>query len=201
MKSAFKKIGVLIGCRGVVFAKMTSDDESGTVYAEEIKSAPGVVELALTAQTTNESLGADDISLYEILTSLDGFDVNLTMASLSAEAQAYLLGSTLDSNGVLVEKASDTPPYVAMGFITARSDGSDDYYWLYKGRFAQSDATFRTKEQGAVNWQTPVLTGSFAPRASDGNLRASVNTKETTASAVISTFFDKVYEGTDAAAE
>lgn len=196
-KTALKKLGVLIGCRDVVFAELESDDASGTTYATEIKQAPGVIEIALTAQATNETLGADDVALFEALTSLDGFEVSVTMASLGSDAKAFLLGATIDEKGVLIESAADQAPYVAMGFKTARSDNSDDYVWLYKGRFAQSDQTFRTKEQGTVNWQTPALTGTFLPRVSDKRLRATVNTKDELAASILSTFFDSVYEETE----
>lgn len=190
---AFKKQGVLIGCHGVVFCKLEKDESTGTTYASDIKSAPGVIEIALTAQNTNETLGADDIALYEAVVGLDGFEVSMTMASLGADAQAFLLGGTVDSKGVLLEGAADVAPYVAMGFVTPRSDGTEDYIWLYKGRFAQGDATYRTKEQGTVNWQTPVLTGTFLPRVSDKLLRAIVNSASSEAETVIGTFFDAVY--------
>lgn len=197
--TAFKKPGVLIGCRDVVFAKMKEDIATGTTYDTDIRSAPGVIEIALTSQNTNESLGADDIALYETMASLDGFEVSITLASLGADGQAFLLGSTVDQNGVLVEGAADNPPYVAMGFKTARSDGTDDYVWLYKGRFVQGDATFRTKEQGTVNWQTPVLTGTFLPRVSDKAMRATVNSADTASQAILESFFNAVYEKTSAA--
>ena len=188
-----KKTGILIGCRDVVFCKLTSDAASGTVYEEDIFSAPGVIEAALTAQVTNENLAADDITIYEVLNSLDGFDLSLTMASVGADGKAFLLGSTIDDNGVLIEASDDNAPYVAMGLKTARSDGSDDYIWLYKGKFAQSDSTFRTKEQGQVNWQTPSLTATFMPRISDKRIRCTVNSADESAATILATFFDSVY--------
>ena len=188
------KQGILIGCRDVVFAKMTADSSSGTTYASDLFYAPGVIEIALTAQVTNESIAADDVPLYEVLTSLDGFDVSMTMAQIGNDGKAYLLGSTVDSKGVLLEASDDDASYVAMGFKTARSDGSDDYIWLYKGKFAQGDITFHTKEKGAVNWQTPVLTGSFMPRISDKRVRAIVNTEASAASTILSSFFSAPYE-------
>lgn len=189
-----KKIGILVGCRDVVFAKMTADASTGTTYETDLFQAPGVIEIALTAQVTNENLAADDVPIYEVINSLDGFDVSLTMASVGADGKAYLLGNTVDTKGVLFEASDDEAPYVAMGFKTARSDGSDDYIWLYKGKFAQGDSTFHTKERGAVNWQTPVLTGTFVPRISDKKLRAIVNSEDSAASTIINSFFSAPYE-------
>lgn len=191
--TAFKKVGVLIGCRGVVFAKLKKDDATGVEYETELKSAPGVVEVALTALTSSDNLGADDVALYETLNSVDGFDVSITMASLGNDGRAFLLGNTIDSNGVLIESSDDIAPYVAMGLITARSDGSDDYIWLYKGQFVQSDATFRTREKGQVNWQTPTVKASFAPRISDKRIRAILHSKDEKSQTALKTFFDSVY--------
>jgi len=194
MSTLFKKIGTLIGVSNVCFAKLLTDETTGTTYETEVHEAPGVIEVALTANVTNEVLGADNVTAYDILNSLDGFDLSLTMASLGDEGTAFLLGNTIDSNGVRLENAEDVAPYVAMGLKTMRSDKSYDYMWLYKGKFAPSDQTFRTREKGTVNWQTPTLTASFAPRASDKNIRGVVNDKSEKAAEVIGTFFQQVYE-------
>ena len=193
-KTALKKVGVVIGCRDLVICKMTADVSTGTTYETDIHSLPGVIEVALTAQVTDENLAADDVPLYEVLTSLDGFDLSMTVASVGSDGRALLLGNTIDTNGVLIEAADDLAPYVAVGFKTARSDGSDDYIWLYKGKFAQGDSTFRTKERGQVNWQTPVLTGTFMPRVSDKRIRCIVNDQDTAAATIKATFFDAPYE-------
>ena len=193
------KIGILIGCKNVVFAKMLTDTNSETTYDTEIFSAPGVIEVGLTAQITNENLAADDVPLYEVFNSLDGFELSLNMASLGSDGKAYLLGNKIDNNGVLVEASDDDAPYVAMGFKTARSDGSEDYVWLTKGKFAQSDSTYRTREKGQMNWQTPTLKATFMPRISDNRIRFTVNNKDTKAASVLGTFFDSVYDPVEGA--
>lgn len=193
--TAFKKLGVLIGCKDLVFAECTADDSSGVTYGD-IKSAPGVIEVALTAQVTEDQLGADDNAYYEIIAAKDGYEVSITQAALGSDLTSFLLGTTVDTNGVEIEANDDEAPYVAIGFKAARSDGSYDYLWLYKGRFSQGDETFHTKEQGTVNWQTPSVTGRFGPRVYDGQIRARVNDKDTAAAGIIDTFFTEVYETT-----
>lgn len=194
--TSFKKLGVLIGVRDLVFCQMSSDTSEGVSYDSDIKSAPGVIEIALTAQVTNEQLGADDNPFYEILNSKDGYEVSITQASLGSDLTSFLLGTTLDAKGVEIESSDDEAPYVACGFKTARSDGSDDYVWLYKGRFAQGDQTFHTKEKGTVNWQTPKVTGAFGPRIYDKSIKAVVNSEDSAATTILSTFFSSVYEKT-----
>ena len=191
--TTFKKMGVLIGCKDLVFAECTADDASTITYGD-IHQAPGVIEVALTAQISEDQLGADDNPYYEIMNSKDGYEVSITQAALGSDMTAFLLGSTIDTNGVEIESSADSAKYVAMGFKTARSDGSYDYIWLYKGKFAPGDETFHTKEQGTVNWQTPALTGTFGPRIKDGKIKARVNSQDQAAASIIATFFTQVYE-------
>lgn len=194
-KTAFKKLGVLVGVRGLVFARMTKDDSTGITYDAEIKQAPGVVEIALTAQVSSDQLGAEDNPFYAIMNSKDGYEVAVTQAALGSDITSFLLGTTIDTNGVEIENSDDVAPDVAMGFIAARSDGTDDYIWLKKGKFAPGDETYHTKEQGTVNWQTPTLTGTFGPRIYDHEIRARVNSGSESAASILPTFFDAVYEG------
>ena len=197
-KSNFKKQGVLVGVRNLVFAKVATDDVSGHTYETDIKQAPDVIEIALTAQKTEDQLGANDNPLFEILETNDGYEVSVIQAAMGADKCAFLLGQTVDDNGAVVESARDNPPYVAMGFITARSDGTDDYVWMYKGKFGPGDQTFHTKEQGTVNWQTPTITGKFGPRVHDGKIKIAINTGDESAASVLPTFFDSVYEAVQA---
>lgn len=194
--TTMKKIGTLIGCEGLVFAKLTADTSGAsgaTTYDASLFEAPGVQEIALSAQTTSEQLPADDIPLYEQVNLLDGYELSVTMAALGSDAVAWLLGHSIDTNGVLVKKDSDVAPYVAVGFKTPRSDGSMDYIWFYKGQFAPGDETFRTKEKGKVNWQTPTIKGTFGSRISDHMIQTVVNDKDTLAASILATFFSAPY--------
>lgn len=197
-KTAFNKKGVLIGVRDLVFCKLTKDETDAHTYDAEIKQAPGVIEVAMAAQRTEDQLGANDNAYYEIMASNDGYEVSVTQASMGNDMVSFLLGSAIDANGAVIENSGDLAPYVAMGFKTARSDGSDDYVWLYKGKFGPGDSTFHTKEQGAVNWQTPVLTGMFGPRIHDANIKAVLNTKDEDAAGALAAFFETVYEKAEA---
>jgi phi13 family phage major tail protein len=72
------------------------------------------------------------------------------------------------------------------------------YVWLYKGRFSLPPATHNTKGE-SIEYQTPILTGRFLPRKSDGQWRAKVKTGDATVPANIGdTWFTEVYEKTAA---
>lgn len=192
--SAFKKVGTLIGCRDLCFAAITAESSASTTYDTTIHTAPGVIEIALTAQVAEAQLGANDNPYYEIMQALDGFEVNVTQAALGSDLVAFLRGITVDANGAVIESSDDKAPYVAMGFKTRRSDGSDDYIWLYRGRFAPGDQTFKTKEKGTINWQTPTLKGVFGPRLNDRQIKAVLNSGDVAqGSTVLESFFSSVY--------
>ncbi len=185
--------GIIIGVEGLVFCKLKTDTQSGTTYDDAIYSLPGIQEIVITPNATEDVFPADNITAYEIVTMLDSFDVSITVADLGAEGESFLLGRTIDENGVLLTNQNDEAPYVAMGFKSTRHGGSMDKIWLYKGKFGPSELKFRTKEKGKVNWQAPVLTATFAARISDGEMKAVVNSKDTTAATTYATFLDSVY--------
>lgn len=193
-KKQFKKRGVLIGVRNLVFAELKSDTITEAVYEEDIHELPGTIEIAITASISDEVLGADDNPTWEILASLDSLDVAMTVASIDKEAEAFLLGLEIDGNGVLLQASNDDAPWVAMGFKSARSDGSEDYIWLYKGKFKPSDITYHTKERGTVNWNTPVINATFGPRDFDQRHLAKLNSADADLGAdTLKTFFDAPY--------
>ena len=195
MSSAtLKKMGVIVGVRNAILALMTDDSATGTTYAALLRRVPGLVELALTFSVTEETLGADDVTIWEIIRLLDSLEVTITTASLGTDGESFILGHQVDNNGVMGVGQNDKAPYLALGFESTRSDGSVDYIWLTKGMFKPSDLTFRTKEKGKVNWQTPKLTGTFIPRISDGKLMFKVNDQDPGVDqAVLESFFDAPY--------
>ena len=192
--STLKKMDIIIGVRNAILAQLMTDSASGVTYATALKRLPGLIEIALTFNMTEEMLGADDVSIYDILRMLDSVEVAMTTASIGKDGESFLLGHQIDDNGVMHIGQNDVAPYVALGFESARSDGSIDYVWLNKGMFKPSDITFRTKEKGKVNWQTPKLAATFIPRIFDGRLLAKINDHDADADeTALANFFSSVY--------
>lgn len=190
----FAKSAIIVGVEGLVFCKVLTDTTTGTTYDESIHSLPGVQEIAITTSVSEDMFPADNIPTYDTASFVDSMEVSITVAALGREAEAFLLGRQMDANGVLMTTTSDVAPDVAMGFKATRKDGSIDYIWLYKGAFKPGDEKFRTQEKGKVNWQAPVVTGTFGGRLSDGKMRAKINTEDKDVTqAVLDSFFDAVY--------
>ena len=185
------KKAVIIGVKNLCVSVITAEDTTSTTYGE-IETVPGTIEIAMTPNVSSEVLGADDIATYEQLATLDSVGVTLNLAAIGNALAAKLLGHTYGSNGVLTAAASDTAPYVAIGFEGTNSDGTGRKMWLLRGMFQESDETFHTKEQGTVNWQTPNLTATFGPRLNDGKIWERTDSDDTASSSVYSTFLASV---------
>ena len=185
------KKAVIIGVKNLCVSVITAEDTTSTTYGE-IETVPGTIEIAMTPNVSSEVLGADDIATYEQLATLDSLGVTVNLAAIGNELAAKLLGHTYGSNGVLTAAASDTAPYVAIGFEGTKSDGTGRKMWLLRGMFQESDETYHTKEQGTVNWQTPNLTATFGPRLSDGKIYQRVDSDDTAAATAYASFLESV---------
>lgn len=156
--------GVPIGVSNLMYAILTSDPATGTAVYEAPVSMPGIMSVKINPNASNETLFADD-GPYDIASTIGKIDVELKTADLDLTIQAALLGHTL-AGGVLIRKASDIPPYVAIGFKSLKSNGKYRYTWLAKGKFGASEQSNETKGD-SVNFQSPTITGGFLKRDCD----------------------------------
>ena len=157
-------MSVLIGLSNLHYALLTTDAVDATpIYATPV-AIPGVISAKVNPNTDNATLFADN-GPYEVATALGAIDMELNVADLPLETQAALLGHTY-SGGILKRKSSDTPPWVAIGFKSLKSNGAYRYTWLNKGKFATPEQANDTRND-KVNFQTPMIKGSFVQREWD----------------------------------
>ena len=158
--------GVIIGLRNLVYAKMLTDPAYGTGQAtyEAPKPIAGAISANVNPNASTETLFADD-GPFESATTIGQIEVELNVADLPLEVQAELLGHTYQ-NGVLIRKAGDVPPWVAIGFKSLKSNGKFRYTWLAKGKFTIPEQNNQTKGD-SIEFQTPTIVGSFVKRECD----------------------------------
>ena len=168
--------GVRIGLRDVHYALVTSDSAAGTVYEEPVRIV-GAITANINPNPSQETLFADDGPM-EVASTLGDIDVELNVADIPNSVRAILLGHTYE-DGLLIKKAEDTAPWVALGFRALKSNGEYKYVWLVKGKFAPSAEDFNTKGD-TVEFQTPTINGSFAKRDSDDAYEINGDTDDTT---------------------
>jgi len=149
-----------IGCDNLVYAKMITEDTATTapVYSEVV-SAPGVMSININPNASLATAFYDD-GPGETASTLGNIEVEIQKNALTSQNKADLLGHTIDANGGVVYGDNDTPPWVAIGFRTLKSNGKYRYVWLYKGRFSDPEDNNETKAD-SINFQSDTIRGQF----------------------------------------
>lgn len=179
-----------IGCTNLVYAPVNTDD--GTDFlCGTITSLPGVTSVTIDPNSSSATLFADDGPM-EIASTIGKIDVEINKNELTLTQKAALLGHTMDGNGGMLSKKTATPPWVAIGFKTLKSNGSYRYVWLFKGKFIEPTLEAETKGE-SVSFQPDKIVGSFVARELDGSWKYEQDEDETNAPVDLgTTFFDKV---------
>lgn len=184
--------GITVGLRNLHVATLTSDTSSAVAYAVPVNLARAI-EAKITPSVNSTTLYADD-GAAAVTSALGEVEVELNIDALSTANQALLLGHTINADKVLVKKASDVAPYVALGFSSANDDGTEKYVWLLKGRFELPEQTFKTKGS-EVEYQTPTIKAKFVKRDFDQAWQVQVDSGDSGIAAnVITNWFTGVYE-------
>lgn len=156
----------IIGLKNLVVTELLTDDATtGKATYSTIKKLAGAISANINPNASNETLFADD-GPFDTASTIGQISLDLNVADLSLEDQAFLLGHTITAEGVLIRKGADTPPWVAVGFKSLKSNGKYRYTWLAKGKFSLPEQNNETKGD-SVNFQTPTVSGSFVKRESD----------------------------------
>lgn len=156
--------GVPIGLKDLHYALLTKDDSTLFTYSVPAKIA-GAINAKISPAVNTATLYADD-GPDEVAEALGEIALELRVKDLPLATQAVLLGHTIDKNKVVIKKASDVPPYLAIGFKSLKSNGKFRYAWLYKGKFRPPDQEYKTKEDTPA-FQTATILGTFVKRVKD----------------------------------
>ncbi|MET3507034.1 major tail protein [Halalkalibacter oceani] len=179
----------LVGLKDIHVALLSED----RTYETPKKLAPAIT-ANITPNTTQATLYGDDRAV-ETAESMGDVDVEINVTDLSTADYAFLLGKTVNSDGVVEDNSDDVAPYVALGFSAQKSNGASRYIWLYKGKFSIPTDSHQTKGE-SVEFQTSTIAAKFVARE-DGKWRARVDSDDSGVSEdVIDNWFDAVYEPT-----
>lgn len=164
-----------VGLRDIYIAKLTKDDITGVTYATPIK-LERAISAKISPKTSSEKIYSDD-TVEEIINNFDNCEVEIEVNQLSISSRALLQGATVDS-GELVEKSTDIPPEVALGFRSKKTNGKYRYIWLFKGKFENAEDEYSTQTE-KIESKTPKLKGTFIPRINDNAWRITADEDET----------------------
>lgn len=146
-----KKIVEYRGCKGLVFAEITTDNNgtgTGDGYVTgAVKDLAGLAEVSKNVSLSRVSKYYDNVAA--IVVSAEGEDVVTLTASIpSMEVQAAVNGRVYDSTRKMYIECPIVNKYYALGYIIEDTDGTEYYIWRHKGYFMQPDETSATKDDG-----------------------------------------------------
>lgn len=156
--------GVPIGLRDLYYAILVEDPETGSPTYETPVKLAGALKAVVNPNSSIETLFADD-GPFDTAASTGQITLEVGVADIPLAHQAVLLGHD-KAGGVLIRKAGDTPPWVAVGFRSLKSNGKYRFTWLAKGKFTIPEHGGETKGD-KVNFQTATMQGSFVKRDCD----------------------------------
>lgn len=134
------------GVRGLVIAEVTKDDSSGYT-AEEWEELSGVQAVAVTKNESSETHYYDNLAA--IVVDAEGADeLTLTVSILANKTRAKIDGVEYDQTQDMIINTPKKKKYFALGYIGEKTDGTEEFNILYKGKFSGGGETHNTKDDG-----------------------------------------------------
>lgn len=139
------------GCKGLVFAEITNDDnETGEGHGYltgDVQDLAGLAEVSKSVSVSRVSKYYDNYAAMVITG--EGEDVVTFTASIPTPAvQAAINGRVWDNTLKMYIECPIVNKYYAVGYIMEDTDGTEYYVWRHKGYFMSPDVTSATKDDG-----------------------------------------------------
>lgn len=159
----------VIGLAIPIAARYSDDGFGNITYTDGRRFAKAVEFQTAFGDKKSNNLYADN-SIAESQNSFSGGTITLKTDDLDAEASKLILGLTEEEihyNGknvkTLVDKASDTSPYLGFGIIMkGQNSGKPGYVAVILPKIVFSTPADSAKTQGeSIEWQTPTITGTI----------------------------------------
>lgn len=146
----------LINVRNFNIHKLTGDTSETTTY-ETGEHLAEIITLTMTPQVIEGELYADGYQT-DASSATTAVDIALNVRGLDPAQQAKLLNYETDDSGMVTVTGSPKEVYWGATFEAERSDGSWEYFVIYKLKFAPITKDFGTKGS-SIDYQTPNISG------------------------------------------
>lgn len=183
----------IIGCRDLHIAPL-KEDKPGTAKPkyDVVTRIPSLISISISDTVEENKFYSDDI-VEQTFSKTSGKEVTIELGYITNELEALITGKEVDSEGVLIQKSSDSPKEVALMFRAPKSKGNAfRYLCLYKGTLSRTDSEYTTQED-SVESTNITLTGTFIPLASSGSMSATADSDDTNMDTIVKDWFTKVY--------
>ena len=133
------------GVRGLVVAKVTTDGD--TYVANVWEELSGVQSVAVAKNESSETHYYDNKAA--IVIDAEGADeVTLVVSVLANKTRAMIEGVGYDETTDMIINTPKKRDYFALGYIGEKTDGTEEFNILYKGKFSGGAETHNTKDDG-----------------------------------------------------
>lgn len=144
-----------IGVSDLYYTLISEDSAAVYTPGVPVLLAP-VAEISQEPNVSSETQYMDNTA-FDVASGEGETQVTITISNLPLETQAILLGRVLDATVGRLYDQGGTPPYIALGFRSLKSNGKYRYYWFLKGKFELPGEAARTKTD-TVEFQPVELT-------------------------------------------
>lgn len=135
------------GVRSLVFAEVLSDDSTNGYKTDKWRELSGVQAIAVSKNESSESHFYDNAA--RIVIDAEGADeISLTVSILANETRAMIDGVEYDKTTNMIINTPKKRKYFALGYIGEKTDGTEEFNILYKGKFSGGAETHNTKDDG-----------------------------------------------------
>lgn len=156
------------GIKNVYYAVATDDGQGVLTYATPV-ALKGAVSLSLDAQGDTNTFYADNIA-YFTATANNGYQGDLELALIPDDFRTAILGETLNTDGIYVEKADDKAKEFALLF-QFEGDENATRHCLYRCTASRPSVAGATQEE-SIEPQTESITITAMPRISDSVIKS-----------------------------
>ncbi len=169
----------------LVYCLLLTDTAEGTTYGP-VKPFGKAMQIQITPQVATGTLYGDG-NKEEDVGMLKGIAVAVDTNKVFAETRAEIMGNTI-VDGIVIEKAGDQPPDIAVGYEVEQLGGTKEQVWLLKGKAQPGNQTIQQSTDN-LNFSTDSTTINFIPRESDSQIRFFGDTANTDYTAAQATAF------------
>lgn len=138
------------GVRDLVLAKMTiTAGDSGKVTETygDVQALAGVQSISFDVNESSATHYFDNKGAIVIASEGDD-TLTLTVSRTDLKTRALIEGRTYDETKEVFLATGQDKPYFALGFKAKVTDGHEELYWFYKGKFTAGSKEFNTEDDG-----------------------------------------------------
>lgn len=135
------------GVRGLVCAEIETDDTASGYKAGKWEELAGVQAIAISKNESSESHFYDNAA--RVVVDAEGADeITLTVSILANKTRAKIDGVDYDEANDMIVNTPKKRKYFALGYIGEKTDGTEEFNIVYKGKFSGGAETHNTKDDG-----------------------------------------------------